>query len=113
MAPGESRTQRPTGRAPFCAARVADICETWRLHRVKSAGKNSKREEYSIVVETKPKLGAQAVQAEFKGWVDMREGRDKAKVSQVSRLDRYGDTSACVLGKNGGRRLKEYCLCKK
>ena len=83
------------------------------LHRVKSARKNAKREEYSIVVEAKPEFEARAVQAEFEGWVDMKEGGDKAKVSmsQVYRLDRYGTTSDCVRGRNSS--LREYCLCKK
>ena len=83
------------------------------LHRVKSARKNAKREEYSIEIEAKPEFEAQAVQAEFEGWVDMKDGGDKAKVSmsQVYRLDRYGNTSACVIGRD--RSLREYCLCKK
>ena len=83
------------------------------LHRVKSARKNAKREEYLVVVEAKPEFESRAVQAEFEGWVDMREGGDKAKVSmsQVYRHDRYGNTSDCVKGRDSS--LREYCPCKK
>ena len=83
------------------------------LHRVKSARKNPKREEYSIEIEAKPEFEAQAVQAEFEGWVDMGEGGNKSKVtlSQVFRLDTYGNSSACVRGRDSS--LREYCLCKK
>ena len=85
--------------------KVSDICENWKLHRIIEAKKRTKTEEYSIHVETRPK-------AEFQGWVDMRGGRTKAKVSlnQVWRNDIYGNTSACVLQRHYS--LKEYCLCK-
>ena len=102
---------------------VRNLCVTWRLNRVVKARKRQKTEEYSLVVET-------GHGAQFQGWVEIKKagrgehgghkGQEHGQeeqghghiidLSQVSRLDKYGNSSACVLKSN--YRLKEYCLCR-
>ena len=82
---------------------VTDICRKWDLHHVMKVRKREKEEEYSILVQTNPK-------AEFQGWVDMRSGRVRVSLNQVSRMDIYGLTSACVVKRDYG--LKEFCYCQ-
>ena len=84
-------------------SQVTDICIKWDLHHVIQLKKREKEEQYSIIVSTNPK-------AEFRGWVDMREGRMTVPLNQASRMDIYGLTSACVIKRDYG--LKEFCHCK-
>ena len=83
---------------------ATDLCRIWALDRVIRVRKRDKEEEYSILVQTDPK-------AVFQGWVNMRAERGfRVSLNQVSRMDVYGLTSACVIERD--YNLKECCYCK-
>ena len=82
---------------------VTDICIKWHLEKVVEAKKRRGKQEYSVLVETKPK-------AQFLGWVQRKNGKLTLGIGQVSRVDKYGLTSLCVLKRDFG--LRPFCLCK-
>ena len=83
-------------------SQVMDICSKWDLDMVVQLKRMESEEQYSIIVSTHPK-------AMFRGWVDMRKGVS-VPLNQISRMDRYGLTSVCVIPRD--YELKELCHCK-
>ena len=95
---------------------VFDICVKWKVTRLLKASKKPKEEKFMIRIEVKSEKSVDETgkpfAAIFQGWVvTNKAGSFDIKLGEISRIDRYGDTSKCVLQR--AYKLKEYCRCIK
>ena len=94
---------------------VFDICVKWKISKLLKASKKPEEDKFMIRIEARPAVteGSKdsSFSAIFQGWVVRnKSGAFDIKLSEVSRLDKYGLTSQCVLER--AYHLKEYCRCK-
>ena len=97
-----------------------DICFRWILKKIMKVSKKMKENKYMIMilVETSEvnnnnknsNNNSNNNSAIFKGWVTEKNHEFTIKLDDISRLDKYGLTSQCILKK--AYNLKEFCRCK-
>ena len=91
-----------------------DICHKWKFNKLVKAKKKPKEDKYMIRVETIVEMDdkkTNSITGIFDGWVAKnKQGGFDIKLKEVSRQDRYGPSSGCILER--AFLLKEYCRCK-
>ena len=93
-----------------------DICYVWKMAKLTKVKKKPKEDKFMIRVEVSPEMEKGEAEkldlnAIFEGWVVKNEdGSYAMKLKEISRLDRYGNTSQCILQR--AYHLKEFCRCK-
>ena len=84
-------------------ADVTDICAPMTLKEVTKAQQVLHTQNYALLVSMQPR-------GVFKVWADFSQA-EIVKPELVTRLDKYGSTTACVVKRNYS--LREFCHCLK
>ena len=116
-----------------------DICFEWKFQKLVKVKKKQQEDKFMIRIEAvagggsvrgggvsgvgdsgggvgnggdKQRLSSSSViSGLFEGWVERTKNDDfQVKLTEISRQNRYGLTSACILKR--AFSLKEYCLCR-